>query len=356
MHEPNVEGAIPLPCVVYAAKSTEDLRGSLITQLEDCVRAIDVAGGRRIAGRYQDEAVSGFSRSRGDGLAAAMNLSATLAGSSGSAELWVQHSDRLARGDGKTARHVVEIALWALKANVIVRCVEDSDTFRDLLHAVVIGERNHEDSRRKGATSAAGIRRGAQRGDYGGNVVDGYRVVVDADERGCVTKRMEFDPARQPLFELIFRLARRGNTHGVIARKLTARGWRTSPRRADHRPMPFSAGRIWQVLANPRYAGLSPLKGEILGPANWPAYITPAEFYARQAARPSYRRLASGREPLAYLLRRLVVCGKCGCGMSSVTGRPRADGSRARRYICHSHVLTGCKTSPIDAEIVDCTC
>jgi hypothetical protein len=44
----------------------------------------------------------------------------------------VQHSDRLARGDGRSARHLVEIALWALKVGVTLRCVEDLDTFRDL--------------------------------------------------------------------------------------------------------------------------------------------------------------------------------------------------------------------------------
>lgn len=38
-----------------------------------------------------------------------------LAKDDGLAELWALHSDRLARGDGRSARHAVEIALWALK-------------------------------------------------------------------------------------------------------------------------------------------------------------------------------------------------------------------------------------------------
>jgi hypothetical protein len=51
----------------------------------------------------------------------------------------VQHSDRIARGAGKTARHVVEVALWAGKADVTIRSLQDGDTFRDLLYAVVTG-------------------------------------------------------------------------------------------------------------------------------------------------------------------------------------------------------------------------
>jgi hypothetical protein len=342
-----------LPCVVYTAKSTEDVRGSLGTQAADCLHAIEALGGRQVAGVFEDEAVSGYSQSRGDGLAGAMKLCARLAEDTGGCELWVQHSDRLARGDGRTARHVVEIALWALKADVAVSCVEDADTFRDLLHAVVTGQRNHEDSKRKGAASAAGLRRAVERGDYCGNVVDGYRVVVDADARGRVTKRMEFDPERQPLFELIFRLARRGNSMPQIARKVNRRGWLTEPRRRCDTAQPFTPERIWSVLMNPRYAGLSPLKGEILGRANWPAYISPREFYARHERSRRQHRVATGREPLEYLLRRVAVCAGCGRGMSVVTGRPRRNGTRSRTYECKSFPMTGCRALPVDAEIAD---
>lgn len=71
-----------------------------------------------IVGEYTDEAISAYSRSRGDGLAKALEHSASIAADEGVCELWVQHSDRLARGDGKLARHV---ALWAIKVNVKIR-------------------------------------------------------------------------------------------------------------------------------------------------------------------------------------------------------------------------------------------
>ena len=48
-----------IPCVLYAAKSSEDVRGSLGTQIEDCRRVVAEFGGRQIAAEYADEAASG---------------------------------------------------------------------------------------------------------------------------------------------------------------------------------------------------------------------------------------------------------------------------------------------------------
>src|SRR3954468_22193799 len=93
-----------LPCVIYAAKSTDDVRGSIPTQLADCRTAIEREGNRPVAGEQADEAASAFRGSRGPGLAAA-RAAARRAAKGGAAELWVQHSDRLARGDGGGAHH-----------------------------------------------------------------------------------------------------------------------------------------------------------------------------------------------------------------------------------------------------------
>src|SRR5579862_7070654 len=258
-----------LPVVVYGAKSTEDPRGSIATQLTDCRVAVAQLGGRCVVGEFSDVAASAFSRSRGQGLEQALRLAAEAAGRFGGSELWVQHSDRLARGDGRTARHLVEIALWALKANVSVRPVEDPDTFRDLLYAVVTGERNHHDSRRKGAASAAGLKRAAARGDYSGSLVDGYRVAVTADERGRVSKRLEIDPEREPIIRMIFRLGLRGVSPAEIARRVNRAGGRTVPRRYDFTAGLFTAARIRSILTTARYAGLAIYQREVVGRGNW---------------------------------------------------------------------------------------
>jgi DNA invertase Pin-like site-specific DNA recombinase len=120
--------ASPVPCVIYAAKSTEDRHGSIPDQLRECRAAIDRESGRIILAEYTDEAFSAFKRSRGPGLVEALRHTEELAQVHGRAELWAEHSNRLARGDGRSARHAVEIALWALKRDVGVHTVQDPDS------------------------------------------------------------------------------------------------------------------------------------------------------------------------------------------------------------------------------------
>jgi Resolvase, N terminal domain len=54
-----------IACVIYAAKSTDDRRGSIPGQLLECREAAESAGGRMIVGEYSDEAFSAFVGSRG---------------------------------------------------------------------------------------------------------------------------------------------------------------------------------------------------------------------------------------------------------------------------------------------------
>src|SRR5687768_11666094 len=87
-----------LPCVIYAAKSTEDTRGSITTQLRDCRASLArETGARRIVGEFIDEGKSAYRGNRGAGLAAAKRAAIEAAERAGGAELWVQHSDRIAR-------------------------------------------------------------------------------------------------------------------------------------------------------------------------------------------------------------------------------------------------------------------
>jgi Homing endonuclease associated repeat/Recombinase/Resolvase, N terminal domain len=322
------------------------------TQRMDCLSAIKGRGGRKVLGHFSDEAVSAYSRSRGSGLAEALDKAASLATEGDGAELWVQHSDRLARGDGRTARHLVEVALWALQSDVVIRPVEDPDTFRDLLHAVVTGERNHEDSRRKAVSVAAGKRRAAERGEFG-RVLDGYRVQVELGHRGKVTKRMEIDPERREIFDTIFRLGRAGKTPASIARTLDSRGWRTAP--VNHRaPVAlFTASRVRTVLGNPRYAGLAIHKGLIVGVGQWPGYIMPEAFDRLQAKRRKKARPAQYHPSEPFLLARLASCALCGGRMLAITGRGRLDGTPLRRYVCARHRDGPCPARPVNAELAE---
>ena len=347
----------PIACVIYAAKSTEDRRGSIPGQLRECREAVESTGSRMIVGEYSDEAFSAFVGSRGPGLAEAMRHAQELA-LDATAELWAQHSDRLARGDGRSARHAVEVALWALKNDVRVRTIQDPETFRDLLYAVVTGQRNHEDSRRRGLASAAGRRRAVERGDYTGSKPDGYRRVVEVDASGAVKKRLDVDPARRPLIKMIFRMALRGNGTAAIAHAINEAGWQTKPLIGWQRPKAWDVQSVLDVLSNPRYAGLAAHKGEVIARGNWPAYITEREYYRIKKRRSRPKPTKTPRKRDTFLLARLGRCGICGSSLHCFTDEQRSDGTFPRRYLCFSHNRGGngsprCPSLLMDADLIE---
>ena len=238
-----------------------------------------------------------------------------------------------------------------------MRTVQDPDTFRDLLYAVVTGQRNHEDSRRKGLASAAGRKRAAERGDYIGSQSDGYMRVIEVDDTGAIKRRLEIDPARSPVIEMIFAMALRRKSNNEIARAINAAGWLTKPARKNGQPKPWDLQCVRDVLKNVRYAGLASYGGEVVGRGNWPAYITERQ-YQRLRARRAQRAPASGpprHEP--YILSRLAHCGSCGSLMHCITGELRQDGTFARRYTCSSHTRDRhsgqCERRAIDADVIE---
>ena len=255
----------------------------------------------------------------------------------------MQHSDRLARGDGKSARHVVEVALWANK-------VEGNGSFSagpghvpGSPYAVVTGQRNHLDSQRKGASVAAGLRRSVARGAYAGVCVDGYRVVVTVGPNNMVTKHLEIDPVRAPLIRMIFAMAQHGRTPWETAEAVNAAGWTTPRGRRRGEQVRFEGWGILRVLRNPRYAGLSPWKGEILAEAEWPRYVTPEVFVALRAKRMGKRRAVSlgpGRPRQPCLLVGVARCAACGAAIRAITGTPRLDGTQKRTYLCAGHQVS----------------
>jgi Recombinase/Homing endonuclease associated repeat/Recombinase zinc beta ribbon domain len=238
------------------------------------------------------------------------------------------------------ARHTVEIALWGLKHDVRVRTLQDPETFRDLLYAVVTGQRNNEDSLRRGLASQGGTRRAAQRGDYIGHLPDGYMLHTWIDEHEALCKRMVIDPERQAPIALIFRLALRGRSCGQIAKSVNKAGWLTKPVRRAASPRHFDLARVYAIIKNPRYAGLSVYGGEVVARNCWAAYVSEIE-HQRVLEALRKRRLGSevrrsGRE--TYLLSRLGRCGRCGMPLHAYTGRDRRkDGTSARTYLCSSH-------------------
>jgi DNA invertase Pin-like site-specific DNA recombinase len=342
-----------VPAVVYAAKSTDDVRGSIGTQVADC-EAMSKREGWSVADVYSDEAKSAYHGSRGDGLAKACEHAAQLAVECGESMLVVQHTDRLARGDGRgKAQHLVEVWAWARKTGVRVRSVEDDVTFENPVMAAMMGERNFEDSRRKAAATAAGRRRAAERGEWCGAVPDGYE--IERTPHGAtIVRRVVMHPERREVYRLLWDMAIDRATVNDIVRELAARGYRTAPRRA--RPCPFDATRVGKALINPFYAGLMVSQREIIGAGDWPAYVEPDVWYRvrqERTGRSRHRPEPVGRPPTS-LLARLARC-ECGAAMIQQRGGLRKDGTRKRTYVCvtHMHRRDDCPALPYDAEQVE---
>ena len=89
---------------------------------------------------------------------------------------------------------------------------------------------------------------------------------------------------------------------------------------------------VRQILTSGRIAGLREHRGEVIGPAAWPAIITPAER-DRVLARMATRSLTKTRVPRTYLLSGMLRCGRCGNRLFSQARHSNPD-NRVRRYVC----------------------
>ena len=253
-----------------------------------------------------------------------------------------------------------EIALWAIKAGVRVRSVQDDRTFQDLATAANQGERNTEDSRRKSESTKDGLRRAVERGEWrGGTVSEGYEVVREVDEHGRKVCTIVKHPEDAEIFELLWGLAREDKSQLAISLELSRRGYRTRPLRKDRQSKPFDVRRVSQTLDNAFYAGLQSWQGNTY-PGNWPTYVDVETFWRLKAERAKHAKRSRGRPPEGYLLSGLARCGLCGGSAHAVTGRkPRKDGTRPRHYVCYAHRANHkdseewCSATPWDAAVVD---
>jgi DNA invertase Pin-like site-specific DNA recombinase len=352
-----------IPAVLYAAKSSPDPRASIPTQLADA-RAAAEAAGRTVVGEFSDEAASAYRGNRGAELAAAKKAAIAAADAFGRAEIWVQHSDRLARGDGIKADHLIEIWFAMRHRGVGLRSVQDDSNLDDLIRVALIGERNHEDSRRKSEAVKAGKRRQLERGQrLGGPIPDGYAVLERRHDPGgrLVDISYRLDPERASVIRLIFDLYEQGLGDPSVARELNRRGLRTKAGR------PWDRRRVQDTLRNRWYGGWvvrdrgKPTEDH--RPSSHPALIEPERFERLLRLRDTRdrgkgsERSPRGRPRRNHALAGLARCARCGEQMRPVTSTYKrvGDGSRRRTYLCANvRAATGlCDQPSIDAEIVD---
>lgn len=90
----------------------------------------------------------------------------------------------------------------------------------------------------------------------------------------------------------------------------------------------WRAATLRRMLASARISGQREHQKQIVGPAIWPAIITPAQTVRIRAILADPARRAT-RAPQSYLLKGLLRCWKCN---TPLVARPRGDGTR--RYVC----------------------
>ena len=299
------------PAILYAAKSTEDIHGSIPTQLEDG-RKLAEQEGLEVVGEYKDENASAYKGDRGPELAAALEHAERIKGS-----VIVQHSDRLARGDGKQARHLAELFFFTNRVGVTLRSVQDDSTFQNPVLAVVMGERNMEDSRRKSLAVKAGMERRRKRGLYNGGFTPyGYLHQRNKDDERVLV----IDKERAPWVRYIFERYLAGRSYVEIAEELEAKG---AP--------PPKGGSLWahftirKILLNPLYTGLIRGGGELVEGIH--EAIIDSETWEKTAAllEAKARTYKRGRPSAGkHLFRKgFLKCGICEEDMGPITYRDR---------------------------------
>lgn len=325
--------------VLYAAKSTEDVHGSMPTQLDDC-RALAQRQGWTIVGEFSDEAFSAWHGNRGPGLEQAKARAVNAATEHGRAILVAQDADRFARGAGDApgaADHLGEVYFAMKRQRVELWTVRSGHL--DLLRATIEGERSSGESDRKSQAVRAGLRRRKQRGRPIGAIPLGYRVhTTVAADSSVLTERIR-DEAGAAIIERIFELGSAGHCPGDIARILNAAGLRTK------RGKTWCARAVRTVVENDKYTGHGGYPRLVSDDA-WQAAndsimrMDPSAVQRRKGGRPQTE---------AYALKGVAFCARCG---SPLFTRRYAAG---RAYLCGAvrQARGTCDAVRIPAELAE---
>lgn len=307
--------------ILYAAKSTKDKKGSIPTQLKQGREKAEEEG-RTVVDEYSEEDESAYHGNRGPELEAALDHAERVG-----AEVFVQHSDRLARGDGVQARHLVQLVLEAKARGIRLRSVEDDSSLENVVMAAVMGERNTEDSRRKGAAVKAGMERRRKRGQYIGHRFYGCEWFRnEADER-----EIRISGAAAPILQRIFAEVLAGISLRGIARNLETDGVPTD------KGGRWYQGTVQKIVINPIFAGLI-RDGEELIEARHEGVIPVETWHQAQrllAAKARTHGRGRGVAGLHLFRKGFLRCGHCGGPMVPRTSRERS-GRVYEAYICEN--------------------
>jgi site-specific DNA recombinase len=148
-----------------------------------------------------------------------------------------------------------------------------------------------------------------------------------------------------------------GMALGAVARRLNEAGFTTTQTTREGQPSSWTADSLRAVLLNPRYCGVRartvrPERGrpswEVVGPAKWPAIVSPELFEAVKVILTDPGRRNAPLSGQA-MLTGLALCGIEGCGATVHGGRTRAGDKTYRCTRSMGHV--GRSQAPVNRYV-----
>jgi len=350
-----------IPCVIYAAKSTQDVNRSIPEQVDDG-RDMAAENGWRVCQRrkegrlidhYSDEGFSAYSGNRGPELALAEAHAAAVAAATGRVCMLIaQNSDRFARGAGDkpgAAQSLVEIWHRTRRADVHMRTTEpeDDEMLETSEGAAILGKRAHLESARKTRSVKKGMRRRRAKRMHTGGSIFGY----DRDEDRGLIPNDDAATVRR-----IFEMVAGGKSQAETCRILNAEGSR--PLRGKQ----WQQGAVSNMLRTRTYLG--EIRAENAdGEMEWidalhEGVVSPELFGAatrqREQAAAVRGRRGGPRPKAGHLLPgRLLYHSACGSSMTPISHDPSKDGTVTGRYICSGRKAGTCEGFTGDMAEVD---
>jgi len=298
---------------IYAQISA-DVEGKSLgvqRQLEDC-RKLAADRGWPVGAEYVDNDVSAFSgKPRRDYARMLADLE------SGARDAVIVYNlDRLHRRPVE----LEDFVAWCERVGVsqVATVTTDIDLGNDdgLFMARIFAAFAAKESGRKSARIRRKMLQNAEPGLPHGSVRPfGYeddKITIRPAEAAVVREMVDRYLAGQSLLSLTLWLNESGIAPAV------AKSWQTSA--------------VRQILCSGRIAGLREHRGQVIGPAAWPAIITAAER-DRVLARIAARAVTKTRAARTYLLSGMLRCGRCDNRLFSQARHNDPD-NRVRRYVC----------------------
>jgi DNA invertase Pin-like site-specific DNA recombinase len=300
-------------------------------QEADC-RELAERLGWEVVAVYTDNDLSAYSGKPRPGYQAL--LADLRAGTADAVLCW--HTDRLHRRSGRDRSGALDeyidlcqargIPTQTVQAGALDLATASGRMTARIHAAVARGEVEHQIERQ-----VAARRQTAMKGRWAGNKRPfGYQ----AD--GVTVDPVEADALRWAAGQVLAGVALRS-----IARELNGRGVRTSS------GQPWDPRTLGRVLRRPRNAGLSVYRGEVVGPASWPAILEEDTWRGVVAVLADPTRRSNPGRPPRWLLANLAVCGVCGA--------PVVSKSRARPpmviYTCSAAAHLSRPAAAVDAFV-----